>query len=147
MQLVRGTLIIALLLNAFAPGDSQAPADAPSKIVTDPSQLPAAVRVSSVEFIGISDIQPLSGFREIAEDYEGKTFHDTEWAQEIGEKARDAAQQAGYFLAQISTKFVVTPAREGYAEVTATLTVDKGELYRLKDIDFTGAKEFTPERL
>lgn len=108
--------------------------------MTDPDQLPALSKVSTVEFVGISDIHPLSNFKNLADSYEDRTFLDTDWASEISERARDTAQQAGYFSAQVSETFKVTLNPTGPADVAVTLDIDKGDLYRLKDIVVTGPR-------
>jgi outer membrane protein assembly factor BamA len=83
----------------------------------------------------------------VVHDIESGQYKLTE-LEAVAERARFALQRLGYFKVLVNDPVVRIVGRERDRKiVTLVLTVQEGELYRLKDIRFTNVNAFTPEEL
>ena len=84
----------------------------------------------------------------VKQEVKAHQYKTSTMASEIGERVRYALQRRGYFKVFVHDPVVAVLSKETYPEIVdVKVSVDEGEIYRLKTIGFTNTLVFTPPEL
>lgn len=155
-------LFISFLWVAFCPTPAQAQSPAASnpcspdspksrpvlRISEGPKNLRKnlEIRVRDVRFEGAITL-PVTDQNDIASKLMDETEENTRWLQDMEEKVQVVWQHHGFFKVKVAAGSRELSSDSGVKDVALSFQIDEGKQYRLGEMRFRNATQFTDEQL
>jgi len=108
---------------------------------------PAKTTVRELVFEGVNKL-PAIAMEEIASAAKNVVYdHDPDWLADLSERVRNSWREYGYFDVCVTARSVPISTHSDSIDVAVSMHVDEGEQYRLGDISFVNAKQYSVDSL